>query len=201
MNSTVVIEPSVFYFGTPVALLTTLKAGDETANITPTSSAWALDDIYVLGLSNSGQAMRNLRENGELVINLPEARLWESIERIAETTGAAEVPSHKREKYRYEPDKWKLGGFAPRPSEIVLPPRIAECPVQMEARVTNMTPLDEEENATIVHAKILRTYVHQTLAVPGTSHVDLDAWKPMYYTFRHYFSQGERIGVNFRAEQ
>ena len=200
MNSTLAIEPSVFYFGTPVALLTTVKPGDETANITPISSAWALDDTYVLGLSNSGQAMGNLRESGEVVINLPDARLWDSIE-IAETTGAEEVPSHKREKYRYEQDKWALGGFTPLPSGIVLPPRIAECPVQMEARVTNMTPLDEEGDATIVHAKVLRTHVHQTLAVPGTSHVDLDAWKPMYYTFRHYFSQGERLGANFRAEQ
>lgn len=201
MNSTLVIEPSVFYFGTPVALLTTVKAGEETANITPISSAWALDDTYVLGLSNLGQAIRNLRENGELVINLPDVRLWEAIERIAATTGVGDVPPLKREKYRYESDKWALGGFTPRVSETVIPPRIAECPVQMEARVVKMTPLDEEGDATIVHAKVVRTHVHQALAVPGTSHVDLDAWKPMYYTFRHYFSQGERAGVNFRAEQ
>ncbi|MGO4489439.1 flavin reductase family protein [Microbacterium sp. 2RAF4] len=201
MDPTLAIEPSVFYFGTPVALLTTLMPGGETANITPISSAWALDDTYVLGLSNSGRAMRNLRESGELVINLPDATLWESIERIADTTGVAEVPPHKREKYRYEPDKWTLGRFTPRPSGEVLPPRIAECPVQMEARVTNMTPLGEDGDATIVHAKVLRTHVHQALAVPGTSHVDLDAWKPVYYTFRHYFSQGERVGVSFRAEQ
>ncbi len=201
MNSTLVIEPSVFYFGTPVALLTTHKPGDETANITPMSSAWALGDTYVLGLGNEGQAMRNLRENGELVINLPDARLCESVERIAGTTGVAEVPPHKREKYRYEPDKWTLGGFTPRPSAIVRPPRIDECPVQMEARVTEMTPLDEEGDATIVHARVLRTHVHETLAVPGTSHINLDTWKPIYYTFRHYFSQGERAGINFRAEQ
>ncbi|QEA27393.1 flavin reductase family protein [Microbacterium sp. PI-1] len=201
MNSTLAIEPSVFYFGTPVALLTTAKAGDETANITPISSAWALGDTYVLGLSNGGKAMRNLRDNGELVINLPDARLCESVERIADTTGVADVPAPKRDKYRFEPDKWTLGGFTPRPSGIVGPPRIAECPVQMEARVTNLTPLDEEGDATIVHAKVLRTHVHQALAVPGTSYVDVDAWKPMYYTFRHYFAQGERVGVNFRAER
>lgn len=200
MASTLAIEPSVFYFGTPVALLTTVTAGEEVANITPISSAWALDDTYVLGLSNLGQAIRNLRENGELVINLPDARLWESIERIAETTGVAEVPPPKQEQYRYEPDKWTLGRFTPRPSGIVAPPRIAECPVQMEARVSKMTPLDEQGNATIVHAKVVRTHVHQALAVPGTSHIDVDVWKPIYYTFRHYFSQGERVGVNFRAE-
>ncbi|WP_217184006.1 flavin reductase family protein [Streptomyces sp. AC495_CC817] len=201
MNPTLAIEPSVFYFGTPVALLTTLTPGDDTANITPISSAWALDDTYVLGLSNLGRAMCNLRENADLVINLPDSRLWESIEKIAATTGVADVPPGKREKYRYEPDKWALGGFTPQPSAVVLPPRIAECPVQMEARVTNMTPLNEEGDATIVHAKVLRTHVHRALAVPGTSHIDVDAWTPIYYTFRHYFSQGERVGVNFRAEQ
>ncbi len=200
MHPTLAIEPSVFYFGTPIALLTTAKPGDATANITPISSAWALDDTYVLGLSNLGQAIHNLRRHGELVINLPDAGLSESIERIANTTGAAEVPLAKRDQYGYEPDKWTLGGFTPRPSETVTPPRIAECPVQLEARVDAMTPLDEAGNATIVHAKVLRTHVHHALALPGTSHVDVDAWKPIYYTFRHYFSQGERVGVNFRAE-
>lgn len=201
MNPTQVIQPSVFYFGTPVALLTTRSAAAGAANITPVSSAWALNDTYVLGLSNLGQAISNLRENGELVINFPEARLCESIERIAATTGAAEVPPAKQSKYTHEPDKWRLGGFTQRKSEIVRPPRIDECPVQLEARVTNMTPLDSEGDATIVHAKVLRTHVHDTLAVPGSSHINLDAWKPIYYTFRHYFSQGERAGVNFRAEQ
>lgn len=201
MYSTLSIAPSVFYFGTPVALLTTGKPGDAVANITPISSAWALDDTYVLGLSNLSQAMRNLRENGELVINLPDAPLWESVERIAKTTGVAEVPPLKQEGYRYESNKWALGGFTPRPSEAILPPRIAQCPVQMEARVTNMTPLGDTGDATIVQARVLRTHVHRCLAVPGTSHINLEAWNPMYYTFRHYFSQGERVGVNFRAEQ
>jgi flavin reductase (DIM6/NTAB) family NADH-FMN oxidoreductase RutF len=35
------IWPSILYFGTPVALITTLNA-DETPNIGPMSSAWAL---------------------------------------------------------------------------------------------------------------------------------------------------------------
>lgn len=204
---TTTITPSVFYFGTPVALISTLMPDGSTTNITPISSVWALGDTYVLGFGNGGQAIRNLQQTGELVINLADATLQEKIERIAATTGAREVPTHKRGVFRHEPDKWRLGGFSPVPSEDVRPARIQQCPVQIEARVRALTPLGDEATsgaeatATIVQAQVVRVHVHAELALPGTSHIDLDRWRPLYYTFRHYFQQGDRVGVSFRAEQ
>jgi len=198
MPPTTSITPSVFYFGTPVVLLTTLMPDGRT-NITPISSAWALGSTYVLGLGGNSQGARNLRASDELVINLPDAALARHVERIAPTTGARVVPRHKRDRYRYEPDKWKLAGFTPAPSQVVSPDRIAECPVQLEARVSDVVPF--EDDAVAVHATVLHTHVHEELVIDGTSHVDLDRWRPMYYTFRHYFAQGERLAVSFKAEQ
>lgn len=137
---TTTISPSVYYFGTPVALITTLTSADGSTNITPISSAWALDRTYALGVGRDSQAGRNLERCGELVINLPDAALVAAIERIAPTTGAKDIPAHKRGLYRHEPDKWSLGGFSPLGSERVQPARIAECPVQIEAESPSSRP-------------------------------------------------------------
>lgn len=197
VDPTVTIAPPVFYFGTPVVLLSTLMP-DGSTNLTPMSSAWSLGDTYVLGLGVTNQGTHNLVSRGELVINLPDATLVENIERIAPTTGAAVVPEPKRGLYRHEPDKWTLSGLSALPSDIVAPDRVAECPVQLEARVTGMTPLNDD--AVIVSAQVLRTHAHPDVVVDGTSYIDLQRWQPLYYTFRHYFAQGANVGVNFRAQ-
>ncbi|RBP66202.1 flavin reductase (DIM6/NTAB) family NADH-FMN oxidoreductase RutF [Brevibacterium sanguinis] len=198
---TTTISPSVYYFGTPVALITTLTTADGSTNITPISSAWALDGTYVLGIGRDSQAVRNLHQCPELVINLPDASQVEAIEAIAPTTGSPDIPVHKVGRYRHEPDKWRLGGFSARRSDLVRPDRIAQCPVQIEARVSRFTPLDDGDDVVIAHAQVVRTHAHAHLVLPGSSHIDLETWRPVYSTFRHYFSQGEAVGVNFRAEQ
>lgn len=198
MTGTIAIKPTTFYFGTPVVLLSTLMP-DGATNITPISSAWALGSTYVVGVGSANQGTANLERTGEAVINLPDASLVPNIERIAPTTAAVEVPESKADRYRHEPDKWRLGGFTPLPSRCVRPDRIAECPVQMEAEVSDIVKV--EHGALAVHLRVRKTHAHASLVVPGTQHIDLERWRPVYYTFRHYFAQGERVGVSFKAEQ
>lgn len=47
--NTETIQPKILYYGTPVILLNTLNE-DDTVNITPISSSWALGDCIVLGI-------------------------------------------------------------------------------------------------------------------------------------------------------
>lgn len=201
MDPSIVITPSVFYFGTPVALISTLMPDCHTTNITPISSVWSLGDTYILGFGSEGQAVTNIQRVGELVINFPDASLVSKVEKIAPTTGALVVPTSKRERYRHEPNKWRLGNFTPLPSDLVRPDRIADCPIQIEAKALRLTPIDETGQTLIVHAKILRTHAHASVVKPESSHLDLNRWNPLYYTFRHYYAQGDRVGTNFRAEQ
>jgi hypothetical protein len=67
------------------------------------------------------------------VINFPSCDLYEQVERIAGLTGSDPVPKHKQALYHYAADKFTAGNFSRRPSTRVLPPRIAECPIQLEA--------------------------------------------------------------------
>jgi len=53
------IEPSILYFGTPAALISTMNL-DGTANLAPMSSAWWLGWTCMLGLGQMGQTSDNL---------------------------------------------------------------------------------------------------------------------------------------------
>ena len=197
MDETRRVELPVQYFGTPVALITTVNP-DGSSNISPISSAWALGDRYMLGLGADGQAVANLRRIGELVINLPSSDLVGAVEAIAPTTGRDPVPEAKRPAYRHEPDKWTLGGLTPLPSDAVTAARVAECPVQIEARVAQIVGIDGGD-AVAVEAQVLQVHAHEGILREGQDRVDTDAWRPLYYGFRHYFAQGPHVGANFRA--
>ena len=191
------ISPSVHYFGSLVALLTTSNP-DGTTNITPMSSAWSLGGHYVLGLSSHHQGYRNLIRTGEVVLNFPEESMASDIERISMTTGRDPVPPVKSRNYRTAHDKWALAGWDPLPSLLTAPQRIMQCPVHIEATLVNSWGLEADLHA--VHVRVRQVHVRDDLVL-GSAHVDVRTWQPVFYTFRHYFGQGDHLGRNERAEQ
>ncbi|MFH8294308.1 flavin reductase family protein [Streptomyces sp. NPDC018059] len=196
----VTITPSILYFGTPVALLTTLNP-DGTANLAPISSAWALGHTVVLGLGAESRTAANLAERREVVVNLPPSDLWAAVERLAPLTGADPVPPAKREFYRHEADKFAAAGLRPQGSEAVGPPRVAECPLQLEATVRTITPAGPDGGFRIVECDVVRVHAAASVVVPGTQHVDPAAWSPLIYSFRHYFGLARpELGHGFRSQ-
>lgn len=205
-HPTRVIHPSILYFGTPVVLLTTRNA-DGSTNITPMSSAWALADRVVIGLTGGGQGLANLRREGECVLNLAGEDMHEAVERIAPTTGRTPVPAWKKAiGYRHAGDKFALGGWHALPSHHVAAPRIEECPLQLEARVALCVerPLEAWREAAggfvIVELDVLRVHAHDEVTVQGTEHVDPARYRPLFYLFRHYVGPGRPKGRTFKAE-
>jgi len=201
-----VIHPSILYFGTSVVLITTRNA-DGSTNITPMSSAWALADRVVVGLSGGGQGLANLRRERECVLNLADETMQRGVERIAPTTGRPDVPSWKQAAgYRHEADKFALGGWHKEPSLTVRPPRIRECPLQLEARLS----LDVERpleawragagGYAIVELEVLHVHAHEEVTVASTQHVDPQRYRPLFYLFRHYVGTGKPLGRTFKAE-
>ncbi|MFI7641023.1 flavin reductase family protein [Nonomuraea sp. NPDC049400] len=194
----VVIAPSILYFGTPVALLTT-ENDDATVNLSPMSSAWALGQVVVLGLMKSGQTAHNLTARPDVVINLPAPHQWQAVERLARLTGRNPVPIEKQELYRYESAKFEAAGLRPEPSDLVRPPRVAGCPLQLEARAERVRP-DATDRFLIVETRVLRVHAAPSIVVPGTDHVDPAAWSPLIFNFRHYHGLGPELGHSFRSE-
>ena len=193
-----VIRPSILYVGTPVVLLTTENA-DGTCNLAPISSAWALGQHLVLGLGSESHTVRNLAERPELVINVASPELWEHVERLAPLTGADPVPEAKRPVYRHERDKFAAAGLTPAAADLVRPPRVAECALQLEARARALTPGGAGLFVT-VECEVLRVHAAEHIVVPGTQHIDHAGWSPLIYNFRHYHALAPGLGHGFRSE-
>ncbi|MEV0124046.1 flavin reductase family protein [Streptomyces sp. NPDC050703] len=192
------IAPSILYFGTPVALLTTENA-DGTDNLAPVSSLWALGQIVVIGLGGDGQTAHNLRARSDLVISLPSPDMWERVEALAPLTGRFPVPPGKPAGCRHEPDKFGAAGLTPQRSELVRPSRVAGCPLQFEARAARVREGVADWYVT-VEAEVLRVHADPAVVVPGTQHVDPAAWSPLIYNFRHYFGLGPELGHSYRTD-
>ncbi|KUJ52802.1 flavin reductase [Streptomyces albus subsp. albus] len=193
----VTVTPSILYFGTPVVLLST-ENENGSFNLAPMSSAWALGHVIVLGLGAEGQTAHNLRSRRDLVVNLPGPAQWPAVERLAPLTGRTPVPASKRGSFRFEPDKFAAAGLRPQPSERVRPPRVAECPMQLEARVARAQP-DSTGDFLIVEAQVLKVHADPRIIVSGSQHIDPAAWSPLIYNFRHYYGLGPELGHSFRS--
>ena len=196
------VEPRILYFGTPVALITTLDAQGH-PNIGPISSVWALGWTMTLGLECASKTFMNLTEQKECVVNLPSSQLFDNVEKIAALTGANPVPEYKKGRYTYEPDKFRVGGFSPLPADSVRPPRIAECSMHFEARLIGVLRVEDDPKEAgaiaAVQVRVVKVHADERL-LAKEDHIDPQHWDPLIYNFRHYHGLGRELGKTFKAE-
>lgn len=192
-------EPAILYFGTPVALLSSINP-DSTANLAPMSSIFWLGWRAILGLASGSQTAQNLLRHPEVVINLPSAAMADNVDRLALTTGANPVPAYKEARgYRYEPTKFALAGLSAAASEVVAPPRVAEAPVQLEACVEAWHPLANEDDAMrgkilVFEARILRVHLDEAIKVDSDpNRIDPDKWRPLIMSFQKFYGLGPQV--------
>ncbi len=189
-----IIEPTIYYFGTPVALISTLNE-DLTPNLAPMSSVWWLGRSCMLGLGQMGQTSDNLIRTRECVINLPSAAMAGAVDRLAMTTGKDPVPDKKRSwGYRHEKDKFGVAGLTAEASAHVAPPRVAECPVQMEGVVHTHQPFGQHVLAYAFEVHIHTLHVDESLLEQGSSrHIDAGKWRPLMMSFTRFFGLGDEL--------
>jgi flavin reductase (DIM6/NTAB) family NADH-FMN oxidoreductase RutF len=123
------------------------------------------------------------------------------------TTGKNPVPERKAGwGYRYEPDKFGTSQLTPQPSLEVKPPRVRECPVQMEGIVHDVRPFGKNVNANCFEVHIVKLHVAEELLVPNEDphvlrrHIDPAKWKPLIMSFCHFFGMGEEVHPSRLAE-
>lgn len=192
-------EPPILYFGTPVVLISTLNE-DGSANLAPMSSAFWLGWRCLLGLTAMSKTTQNLLRTGECVLNLPSANEVAAVDRLALTTGSNPVPPFKAGKgYRHEADKFGLAGLTPQPSETVGPPRVRDCPVQLEATVAGNWGVGDDNPAqrgfiVCIETRIRRVHVAPSILAEGEENrIDPDKWRPLIMSFQQYYGLGERL--------
>ncbi|WP_238846789.1 hypothetical protein [Nocardia arthritidis] len=85
------------------------------------------------------------------------------------------------------------------PADQVRPPRVVECPLQLEAYADRVGP-SSTGGFVIVEASVRKVHAHRDIVVSGTDHIDPAAWNPLIYNFRHYFGLGRELGHTYRSE-
>jgi flavin reductase (DIM6/NTAB) family NADH-FMN oxidoreductase RutF len=193
------IQPAILYAGTPVVLISTLNP-DGSANLAPMSSAWWLGWSCMLGLDATSKTTENLRRTRECVLNLPSSDLVEVVDRLSLLTGSHPVPLHKRALgYRHEPDKFARAGVTPVRSDLVAPPRVLECPIQLEARVASISVFAARDPRMAIPTRAIevtveRVHVDERLQADGhRDRIDPDKWKPLIMSFRQFYGLGQRL--------
>ena len=192
-------EPSILYFGTPVVLISTTNI-DGTYNIAPISSIFWLGWRAIIGISTFSKTTENIRRTGECVLNLPSVQQADAVNRLALTTGSFPVPMGKAQKgYIYEGNKFTLAQLTPVPSATINPPRIAECPVQMEAVVENLHGIAEDDDQQrgrliSIELRVQRVYLDESIVMEGNQNrVDPDKWRPLIMSFQQFYGLGEQV--------
>jgi flavin reductase (DIM6/NTAB) family NADH-FMN oxidoreductase RutF len=201
-----IIDPAILYFGTPVVLVSSLNP-DGSPNLAPMSSAWWLGRSCMLGFGARSQTPANIQRTGECVLNLPSVHEAAAVNRLARTTGSNPVPPHKVAMgYRHEADRFGLAGLTPVAALDVAAPRVAECPVNLEAMLEGVHPLavrDPLRRGALValEVRITRVHVAEGIRLAGyPDRIDPDRWRPLIMSFQHFYGLGERVQASTLAE-
>lgn len=164
----------------------------------------------MLGFEVASQTAQNLLRTGEIVINLVADSQVDAVNNLSMLTGTNPVPEGKSQRgYRYEPDKFGAAGLTPVPSETVRPPRVQECPVQMEAELVQAVPAMVDEYDYSQHeraaectlsgilcfeVRIKRVHVDpRILMSDNQNRIDPNAWRPLIMSFCRYYGLGPEL--------
>lgn len=118
-----------------------------------------------------------LKETGEFVINL-------TTEELLEATDYCGVASGR------DVNKWEKMNLTPIPSEKVSVPAVAESPINIECKVTEVKELGTHHMfiAEVVNVRADEKYMDER----GKFHLEYS--KPIAYSHGTYFSLGEELG-------
>jgi len=193
------IDPAILYLGTPVVLVSSTNP-DGSPNLAPISSAWWLGRSCLLGFGARSHTPANILRQGECVLNLPSVAQVDAVDRLAKTTGSSPIPPHKVAMgYRHVADKFEVAGLHPVASDLVAPPRVLECPVQLEARLVGSHRIEEPDpdrrgKLIALEVRIERVHVAEEIRLPGSAHrIDPERWRPLIMSFCEFFGLGEKL--------
>lgn len=108
--------------------------------------------------------LRNIQETGEFVVNLADRAL---ADKMVKTAG----------EWAYEVDEFSVADLETTPSLKVKPPRVALAPIAMEAKATQIIPVEGSSN-TMVLGQVVYFHIQTGLLLPkGT--VDAKQFNPV----------------------
>lgn len=188
-------------------MLISTKNDNDSDNLAPMSSVFWLGWRCIIGLAAASKTTQNLTRTRQCVLNLPSVNGVAAVNLLAKTTGCNPVPEGKLLKgYRYQEEKFAIAGLTKTSSETVTPPRVAECPVQMEAVVDAIHGVaegdpDMQGRIMVFELRITRVYFDESILMDNNpNRVDPDKWKPLIMSFQQFYTVGNKVQYSTLGE-
>ena len=169
-------------YPTPACLITSLAA-DGTPNIITLAETFNIS-IGVEGYVTVGLAIVPSRyshglieASGEFTVNIPTADMVREVDRCGTVSGRRH-------------DKFAYSGLTPLPSTKVKPPIIAECPVNLECTLIDITRAGDHD---LFRGEVVAQHVDEAI-LNADGAIAIDRLNPLSYVLGQYWSLGRHLG-------
>lgn len=172
-------KPGNMVYPLPAVLV---SCGDKEGNVNLMTAAWtgtvcSEPPMVYVSVRKERYSHHMIRETGEYVINL-------TTEKLAEATDFCGVRSGR------DMDKFKEMKLTPVKGGLQYAPMVAESPVSIECKVTNVMELGSHD---MFIAEVTAVYVdEQYMDAKGTFH--LEKAEPLVYSHGQYYGMGKHLG-------
>lgn len=173
-------------FPCPVVLVTCVDANQKPNIITLAWAGVACSDPPTLGISIRPHrySYKLIVNSKEFVANIPTREILKESDLCGAVSGR-------------DVDKFSETGLTPEPAEIVKPPLIAECPVNIECVVKERIPLGVHD---LFLGEVVRVHVEEKI-VDEKERIDFAKISPFVYNQGEYWSLHKKIGLHGFAKQ
>ncbi len=175
----------------PIAFASTISI-DGVANLAPYSffNAFSSNPPILIFSSNrrvsnntTKDTLKNVEDTGEVVINVVSHAIVRQM-----TIASIEYPT--------EVSEFDKAGLTPIPSEMIRPFRVAESPVQMECKVTQILPLGEKGGAgNLIICNIVLMHINEAV-LTETGRIDPHKIDLMGRMGRHYYTRASGASIS-----
>lgn len=170
--------PSTLFLPKPVVLVTSAHQGRDNLM----TAAWV--NMVCMEPPQSMVAVREnrftfelIQASGEFAINVPSRDIWRAVDLCGMVTGR-------------DRDKFALCGLSRQRAAKISAPLVAECPLNLECRVSASLPLGSH---TLFVGLVIAVHVdEERLSEEGD--IDVARFAPFVLNQREYWSMGERLG-------
>lgn len=138
-----------------------------------------------MALRRSRHTLALIREHGEFTVNIPRATDAAVVDYFGITSGA-------------QRDKFADTGWTVEPAAVVAAPIIAECPYNLECRVTHEIEIGEHIH---VIGEVVESHAEEDVLDAGGEKVDVTALDPLIYIAgsREYRRLGGKVAEAYSA--
>jgi flavin reductase (DIM6/NTAB) family NADH-FMN oxidoreductase RutF len=139
-----------------------------------------------MGLRRTRNTLELIRATGEFTVNVPDTSMASAVDYCGTVPGGRGR------------DKFSDCGLTLIASAVVKTPLIAECPYNLECRVTQEVPVGEY---VLVIAEVVEAHADERIVRAGTDLVEMDALDPLIYCagVREYRGIGAKVADAYQV--